>query len=147
MNYLPLRGACLVQTSHSDISAEELLALVNQEGMNRMFIYADWLARLSAIAKDDGRVLAALKKMRQITYTGAAINPEVSKWLVEQGIPLAVCIFFRFTEGLSPEQFHFQTMYATTEVSESRLLCWPLFLLTTSSLTQAQFLYQTLPSL
>ncbi|KAJ7226281.1 acetyl-CoA synthetase-like protein [Mycena rebaudengoi] len=98
MNYLPLRGACLVQTSHSDISAEELLALVNQEGMNRMFIYADWLARLSAIAKDDGRVLAALKKMRQITYTGAAINPEVSKWLVEQGIPLA-------------------TMYATTEVS------------------------------
>ncbi|KAJ6586259.1 acetyl-CoA synthetase-like protein [Mycena vulgaris] len=98
MNYLPLSGSCLVQTSCSDFPADEFMALVNQQGMNRMFIYADWLVKLASIARSDERVLSALRGMRQITYTGSAINPEVEKWLVEQDVPLA-------------------TMYATTEVS------------------------------
>ncbi|KAJ7709507.1 acetyl-CoA synthetase-like protein [Mycena rosella] len=98
MNYLPLSGSCLVQTSCSNFSAEEFIALVNQQGMNRMFIYADWLVTLASIARNDDKVLAALRGMRQVTYTGASINPEVEKWLVEQGVPIA-------------------TMYATTEVS------------------------------
>ncbi|KAJ7084974.1 acetyl-CoA synthetase-like protein [Mycena epipterygia] len=98
MNYLPLNGACLVQTSCSDFSADEFMDLVNEQGMNRMFIYADWLVKLAAIARSDEKVLSALRGMRQITYTGSAINPEVEKWLVEQDVPLA-------------------TMYATTEVS------------------------------
>ncbi|KAJ7749584.1 acetyl-CoA synthetase-like protein [Mycena maculata] len=98
MNYLPLRGSCLVQTSRSDFSAEEFMALVNEQGMNRMFIYADWLVKLASIARADEKVLAALRGMRQIAYTGAAINPEVEKWLVGQNVPIS-------------------TMYATTEVS------------------------------
>ncbi|KAJ6552813.1 acetyl-CoA synthetase-like protein [Mycena capillaripes] len=98
INYLPLTGACLVQTSDSAFPADEFLALVNEQGMNRVFIYADWLAKLAVIARTDEVVLSSLRKMRQITYTGSAISPEVEKWLVDQGVPLA-------------------TMYAQTEVS------------------------------
>ncbi|KAF9021018.1 acetyl-CoA synthetase-like protein [Hymenopellis radicata] len=43
MSYLSYSGQCLVETSRSDFGTEELKMLVNQCGVNRLFLYAPWL--------------------------------------------------------------------------------------------------------
>lgn len=92
INYLPLAGTCLVQTSRADIDSVELLALVKDAGLNRLFLYADWLSKLLTVSRTNDEVLNALRGLRQIAYTGAAINPENEKWMVDQGIPVTVCV-------------------------------------------------------
>ncbi|KDR66678.1 hypothetical protein GALMADRAFT_232387 [Galerina marginata CBS 339.88] len=98
ISYLAHSGSCLIQTSKADMDTSEFYALVEQGGMNRCLLYASWLSRLLEISKKDSRLLSTLKSMRQLTYTGASLNPENEKWVFEQGIPVTV-------------------MYATTEIS------------------------------
>ncbi|KAJ7592020.1 acetyl-CoA synthetase-like protein [Mycena floridula] len=93
--YLSFSGQCLVQSSKPDFPASELLAMVDQ-GLNGLMIYAPWLSKLITLSRTDSGVLAALKALAQINYTGAAMNPEDEIWMAEQGIPVA-------------------NMYATTE--------------------------------
>ncbi|KAF9016263.1 acetyl-CoA synthetase-like protein [Hymenopellis radicata] len=97
MSYLSYAGHCLVETSRSDFTAEELKLLVNHCGVNRLFLYAPWLSSLVSVARTDPEVLTILRGIRQISYTGAALNPDDEAWAVENGLPLTV-------------------MYATTEV-------------------------------
>jgi hypothetical protein len=66
------------------------LAMVNNEGLNSMILYAPWFSKLLNIARSSPTVLAALKGMGQINYTGAALNPDDELWAEEQGIPVVV---------------------------------------------------------
>ncbi|KAJ7983251.1 acetyl-CoA synthetase-like protein [Mycena polygramma] len=85
MTYLSWSGHCLVQTSKPNFEADELLAMV-KEGLNAMLQYSPWLSKLLRIARENPTVLAALKNMGQINYTGAALNPEDESSAAEQGI-------------------------------------------------------------
>ncbi|KAF8890319.1 acetyl-CoA synthetase-like protein [Mucidula mucida] len=82
------------KTSSTTLGTE---MLVNYCGVNRLFLYAPWLSSLVFIARTDPEVLTILRGMRQISYTGAAFNPDDEAWAVEHDLPLTV-------------------MYATTEV-------------------------------
>jgi hypothetical protein len=50
--------------------------MIKDAGLDRMFVYPDWLSKLALMAKENDEVLHALKYLRQIAYNGAAINPE-----------------------------------------------------------------------
>ncbi|KAJ7580942.1 acetyl-CoA synthetase-like protein [Mycena floridula] len=88
-------GHCLIQTSKPDFDTTELLAMV-QEGMNGLQIFAPWLTLLLKTARTDPAVLAALQSLVQITYAGAAMNPEDDRWCLEKNLPISV--FYATTE-------------------------------------------------
>ncbi|KAJ7097225.1 acetyl-CoA synthetase-like protein [Mycena belliarum] len=88
MSYLSWSGHCLVQTSKPDFDVNEFLAMVNEEGLNCMILYAPWLSKLLKLARSDPVVLSALKGMGQIHYTGAALNPDDEAWAMDQDIPI-----------------------------------------------------------
>lgn len=90
MSYLGWSGQCLVQTSKPDFDASEFLALIAEAGLNWAFLYAPWLSKLIGIARNDANVLAALKGLVEVTYTGAALNPSDEAWLVENGVKATV---------------------------------------------------------
>ena len=69
--------------------------MVQQCGLNFLLQYAPWLAKLLAIARQRPEILDALRGLRQIAYTGAALNPADERWALDQGIPLTVCYFPR----------------------------------------------------
>ncbi|KAJ6575509.1 acetyl-CoA synthetase-like protein [Mycena sp. CBHHK59/15] len=99
ISHLSRSGQCMVQLSRLSFDDRDtLLDLVRYTGLNNLFLYAPWLSKLLALARTDGEVLSALHGMRQITYTGASLNPEDEAWIIEQKIPATV-------------------MYATTEVA------------------------------
>ncbi|KAJ7509711.1 acetyl-CoA synthetase-like protein [Mycena galericulata] len=88
ITYLSWSGHCLVQTSKADFEVEEFLAMVNGEGLNSMILYAPWFSKLLNMARSSEPVLSALKRMGQINYTGAALNPDDEVWALENGIPV-----------------------------------------------------------
>ncbi|KAJ7036755.1 acetyl-CoA synthetase-like protein [Mycena alexandri] len=97
ISHLSVWGQCAVQTSRADFDVEELLALVRDAGLNRVFLYAPWLSRLIKFAKADPVVLDTLRNMRQIIYTGASINPDDEAWMVAMGLP--VTLLYATTEA------------------------------------------------
>ncbi|KIY44676.1 acetyl-CoA synthetase-like protein [Fistulina hepatica ATCC 64428] len=101
-------GSAIVQTPPSislSTFTEETLKDLMDAGVNSVFLYAPWLSKLLRIAREDEKTLELLKSLRQITYTGASLNPEDEKWMVNSGIRAVA-------------------MYATTEVCLT--LCSPL---------------------
>lgn len=92
MSYITWSGQCLIQTSRVDFDAKELLALV-KEGLNALLLYAPWLSKLIVLARSDPVIFGALREMGQICYTGAALNPEDERWLMEHDIQATVSLF------------------------------------------------------
>jgi acyl-coenzyme A synthetase/AMP-(fatty) acid ligase len=84
-------GGAFIQTSRPDIGADEFLAMVRQCGLNRLLQYATWLSALIEVAKKNEEVLKALQGLRQVMYTGLAMNPKDEAWAYAHGIPLTVC--------------------------------------------------------
>ncbi|KAF9531387.1 hypothetical protein CPB83DRAFT_848943 [Crepidotus variabilis] len=95
--YISINGQCWLQSPRPDFNEVEFVAMVN-EGLKFLFVYAPWLSKLVSIAKSNKDVFGALKKISQITYTGASLNPEDEQFLIKNGIPLTI-------------------MYATTETA------------------------------
>ncbi|KAF7332970.1 Acetyl-CoA synthetase-like protein [Mycena venus] len=95
ITYLSWSGHSFIQTSKSDFEVDEFLAML-EEGLNALFLYAPWFSKLLTIARNNTSVLAALKGLGQINYTGAALNPEDEIWASEQGI--AVTALYATTE-------------------------------------------------
>ncbi|KAG6820548.1 hypothetical protein H0H93_015433 [Arthromyces matolae] len=81
-------GNCIIKTSKTDFDASELLAMVNNEGLNNMLLYAARMSRLLKIARTNPEVLKALRSMQQIAYTGEALNPDDIRWVIEQRLPV-----------------------------------------------------------
>ncbi|KAJ6604261.1 acetyl-CoA synthetase-like protein [Mycena vulgaris] len=98
INHLSGSGQCMVQLSRSGFDRDTLLDLIRLAGLNNLLLYAPWFSKLLLMARTDTEVLAALRGMRQIAYTGASLNPEDEAWIIEQGIPATV-------------------LYATTEIA------------------------------
>ncbi|KAL7277116.1 hypothetical protein ACG7TL_008961 [Trametes sanguinea] len=88
ITFLSWSGGCLTQSAGREITADEILAMVQQCGLNFLLQYAPWLAKLLAVARQRPEVLEALRGMCQIAYTGASLSPADERWALEQGIPL-----------------------------------------------------------
>ncbi|KAI0765860.1 acetyl-CoA synthetase-like protein [Trametes elegans] len=88
LTYLLRSGASLAQSSGREIQADEFLAMIKDCGLNCVLQYAPWLEKLLIAAREREDVRSALRKMRQIAYTGATLSPEHERWALEQGIPL-----------------------------------------------------------
>ncbi|KAF9531400.1 acetyl-CoA synthetase-like protein [Crepidotus variabilis] len=89
VTYISRNGQCLIQTPRPDFDEVEFLAMID-EGLRFVLLYAPWLSKLVSNAKSNKEVYSALKKVAQVTYTGAALNPEDEQWLIKNGIPLTV---------------------------------------------------------
>ncbi|EIM91396.1 acetyl-CoA synthetase-like protein [Stereum hirsutum FP-91666 SS1] len=87
INYLAPKHGCAIQTPRANFSAEELLAMIEHGGVNRLQLYAPWFSNLISIARRDPRVLNGLRGMRHIAYTGTALNPEDEAWIRTNDIP------------------------------------------------------------
>ncbi|KAJ6570813.1 hypothetical protein DFH09DRAFT_1462718, partial [Mycena vulgaris] len=98
INHLSGSGQCMVQLPRSGFDRDTLLDLIRLAGLNNLLLYASWFSKLLLMARTDTEVLAALRGVRQIAYTGASLNPEDEAWIIEQGIPATV-------------------LYATTEIA------------------------------
>lgn len=79
-----------MQTSKPDIDAYEFMAMV-KDGLNFVLLYAPWLSKLINVARSDPAVRAALRDMSQVSYTGAALNPEDEQRLIENDVKATVC--------------------------------------------------------
>ncbi|CDO71051.1 hypothetical protein BN946_scf184844.g55 [Trametes cinnabarina] len=88
ITFLSWSGGCLTQSAGREITADEILAMVQQCGLNFLLQYAPWLAKLFEVARQRSEVLEALRGMCQIAYTGASLSPADERWALEQGIPL-----------------------------------------------------------
>ncbi|KAG6868437.1 hypothetical protein C0993_002756 [Termitomyces sp. T159_Od127] len=84
---IPL-GDCIIRTSKPDFDAAELLAMVKNEGLNNIYLYAARMSRLLEVAKTDTETLEALRGMQQVSYTGEALNPDDIRWITEQRLPI-----------------------------------------------------------
>ena len=100
ISYLGWSGHCLVQTSKPDIDAHEFMAMI-ADGLNFVLLYAPWLSKLINVAREDVNVLKALQGMKQVSYTGAALNPEDEQWLIEKGIQATVCSILYIYHSMS----------------------------------------------
>ncbi|KAG6906981.1 hypothetical protein DXG01_011121 [Tephrocybe rancida] len=109
-------GHCMIRTSKPDFDADELLAMINVEGLNNMLLYASRLSHLLDVARTNPKVLKALRNMQQISYTGEALNPDDIRWVVEQGLP--VVAIYASTEIC---ELCFRSLRTRTELTSERL--------------------------
>ncbi|KAG6861128.1 hypothetical protein C0995_003580 [Termitomyces sp. Mi166 len=81
-------GNCIIRTSKPEFDAAELLAMVKNEGLNNMYLYAARMTYLLKVARTDPEVLKALRSMQQISYTGEALNPDDIRWIIKKRLPV-----------------------------------------------------------
>jgi hypothetical protein len=70
--------------------------MVRQCGLNRVLQYGSWLSVLVNVARTNKEVLEAMRGLRQVVYTGVAMNPEDEAWALANGIPVTVSISYIF---------------------------------------------------
>ncbi|KAF7297287.1 Acetyl-CoA synthetase-like protein [Mycena indigotica] len=92
ISHLGASGQCMVRLASNTLDREQILELTRLAGLNNLFIYAPWLSKLVNLAKTDPEILTVLRSMRQISYTGASLNPEDEQWIIESAIP-ATCVY------------------------------------------------------
>ncbi|KAG6879216.1 hypothetical protein C0992_004358 [Termitomyces sp. T32_za158] len=81
-------GNCVIRTSKPEFDSAELLAMVKNEGLNNMYLYAGRMSRLLKVARTNIEVLKALRNMQQVSYTGDALNPDDICWITKQRLPI-----------------------------------------------------------
>jgi hypothetical protein len=69
----------------------EMVQMVRTCGLNRLVQYGTFVSAHIRAAQEDEDVKRALQGMRQILYTGVALNVEDERWAVENGLRLTVC--------------------------------------------------------
>ncbi|KZP27573.1 acetyl-CoA synthetase-like protein [Athelia psychrophila] len=84
-------GGCVVQPSRYDCKPTELVEMIENAGVTRMFQFGMTVKEYFEFAKSgvpEPRLLGALKGLRQVTYSGMALPKEWEDWAYAQGIPL-----------------------------------------------------------
>ncbi|KAJ7675905.1 hypothetical protein DFH06DRAFT_671202 [Mycena polygramma] len=80
--------SCIVKPSKPRVSTEELLNMINTEGLNHMGLYGTYLSPHIQAAKRDPVVLKALQGMRSISYGGVPVSFSEDDWCFENEITL-----------------------------------------------------------
>ncbi|KAI0628624.1 acetyl-CoA synthetase-like protein [Trametes polyzona] len=72
VTFMSWSGACLIQSSGREITADEFLAMKRQCGLNFLLRYAPWLATLLTAARARSEALEALSKSRPLMVASLA---------------------------------------------------------------------------
>jgi hypothetical protein len=86
-----VHGCCTVQASSMAMPPAEMVQMVRTCGLNRLVQYGTFVSAHIRAAQADEDVKRALQGMRQILYTGVALNVEDERWAAENGLRLTVC--------------------------------------------------------
>jgi hypothetical protein len=81
--------ATIVQQHQQHLSSSELICMVAQTSLNRALIFGSVLEGWIRDARADAKVLAALKKLAMLRYTGIEISEADMKWTIAQGVKLS----------------------------------------------------------
>jgi acyl-coenzyme A synthetase/AMP-(fatty) acid ligase len=84
-------GSCTVQPPRIDFSPDELVDMIHRCALNRLLQFASFLANTLRSAKGDPKLLALLRDLDQVTYSGAALPRDEEVWAYRNGIKLRVC--------------------------------------------------------
>ncbi|KAF8523945.1 hypothetical protein BU17DRAFT_85424 [Hysterangium stoloniferum] len=82
------RAGCLIQPTRIDFNSEELAAMINVTGVNRVIQFTAILRKHLEDARRDPSLLQLFKQMRQVTYAGMPLETELEEWAVGQGVPI-----------------------------------------------------------
>lgn len=108
-----------MQSSSMAMSSDEMVAMIRLCGLNRLVQYATFVSVHIRAAQTDPAVNRALQGLRQILYTGVALNAQDALWGFENGLRLTVsrlsCILRRYLSdsrcGLLGHVWDFRNRY------------------------------------
>ncbi|KAF9461626.1 acetyl-CoA synthetase-like protein [Collybia nuda] len=81
-------GLCTVQTSSMGMSTDELVVMIKQFGVNRLVLYAPFLARHIRSARDNPEIIGLLQTCRQIIHTGVTLGADEENWAYDNGLQI-----------------------------------------------------------
>lgn len=84
-------GSCTVQPTQLPFSSAELLDIISRCGLNRLNQFASFLGTHLRNSRKDRALLAALKGLDELLYTGLPLAAEEEKWAYEHGILIKNC--------------------------------------------------------
>lgn len=84
-------GACTIQPTALPFSSDELLDMVNRCGLNRLNQFASFLGTHLRNSRTNPALLAGLKQLDELLYTGLPLAVEEEAWAREHGILVKNC--------------------------------------------------------
>ena len=87
-------GSCVVQPSTLSFAADELVAMIQHCGVNRLHQFATFLQSHFRNARQDPKLLSMLQNLDEVLYSGLALPPEEESWARNNGIRLRVGFIF-----------------------------------------------------
>ncbi|KAI0721294.1 acetyl-CoA synthetase-like protein [Cerioporus squamosus] len=84
-------GACTVQPTALPFTSDELLDMVNRCGLNRLNQFASFLGTHLRNSRTNFALLAALKHLDELLYTGLPLAVEEEAWARQHGILIKNC--------------------------------------------------------
>ena len=84
-------GSCTVQPTALPFSSDELLDMVNRCGLNRLNQFASFLGTHLRNSRTNPALLAALKGLDELLYTGLPLAVEEEAWAYKNGILIRNC--------------------------------------------------------
>ncbi|KAF7302104.1 Acetyl-CoA synthetase-like protein [Mycena indigotica] len=79
-------NACTVQPVSIPFSSSQLCEMVRECGLNRVNVFASYLAAHVRTARHDSGVLDALRKLDEVVYTGLPLPHEEEAWALGQEV-------------------------------------------------------------
>ncbi len=84
-------GACTIQPTALPFTSDELLDMVNRCGLNRLNQFASFLGMHLRNSRTNSALLAALKHLDELLYTGLPLAVEEEAWARQHGILVKNC--------------------------------------------------------
>ncbi|TBU61980.1 acetyl-CoA synthetase-like protein [Dichomitus squalens] len=84
-------GSCTVQPTQLPFSSVELLDMIRRCGLNRLNQFASFLGTHLRNARSNPALLAALKSLDELLYTGLPLAAEEEAWAYANGILIKNC--------------------------------------------------------
>lgn len=85
-------GSCTIQPSVISFSPDELMAMVRDCGLNRLNQFAAFLATSLRASRKNPKLLATLKNLDEILYSGLPLSRDEEEWAYSNGMNLRVSI-------------------------------------------------------
>ncbi|KAF7796058.1 hypothetical protein EIP86_007229 [Pleurotus ostreatoroseus] len=81
-------GSCTIQPSAINFSSDELVAMIQNAGLNRLNAFATFLANHIRIAREDPKLAGLLVGLDEVLYSGLPLGREEEDWAMRNGLPI-----------------------------------------------------------
>lgn len=83
-------GSCTIQPSKIDFSSSELVDMIRRCGLNQLKQFPTFLAVHLRNARENPKLLAMLRSLQRVTYSGLPLPKEEEDFASRQGIRIVV---------------------------------------------------------